>query len=176
MRISDTLRLLFAAILAAAFVFGCGGSDQSESDTEPVESSEELTFEQQIEIELNDVLDRTRYQDKSGLWEHEFEYLHDEMTFDEYVGNGRVAMANTDTVEHLEVKRITRYEPDSAVAEVVVYFRGYSGKQTGLDDEITIYRQGDRWIKPTLSTYEKQAAYDSLIQQAIEAAEQEAGN
>lgn len=178
MRISD-IRRLFVVLLAAAAitVAGCGGEggDSDVATDEPAPAgADSLTFEEELELQMNAVLDRLRYGDKSGLWENEFEYLREEHTFDKYLTERHVAWAEADTLKYLEIEDLKRFGDDSAVAEVVVHFEN-KGNETLREDTLTVYYHNGRWIKPTISSYKGQASFDSLRQAAIEAAEREAG-
>lgn len=166
---------MFSAAVMCLLGWGCSGGDQAqEPGPSRATSGDSLTFEKQIEQQINLVMDRLRYDDRSGLWENELEYFYDEMTFDEYLKIGRISNASADTLEFIEVRKITEF-PDSLVLSVGVHFRGPSGRESILSDQMTMYRKEGRWVKPTLSHWQGQAAFDSVRQEAIDAATREAG-
>jgi len=171
MRISNASRRLLIAVLGALlFIWGCGNDADPPAD--PVES-DSLTIEKEIEAVLNTPLDRLRLGDKSGLWENEFEYLHDRETFDRYVTRGEISYANADTLSYVEVTSVVRFPTDSALAGVVVHFEGPTGMKSTIEDQVIVYSQDGRWIKPTVSVIRQQLMYDSLRNEAIKAAERE---
>jgi len=132
---------------------------------------------QLIEDELSEEIARLRLGDKSGLWENEFGYLHDEMDFDDYRQTGQVNWAQADTIEFLDVQSVA-IESDSLSAEVgvEVTFKPPSGKEHSLVDTITVYYTRGRWIKPTVSTREMQDEYEDLVRAADSAAKAEASH
>lgn len=175
MKVSKRYRFLVLFVLVALVaVLGCGGDDQTETvaDTKPAEDT--LPFARVLEKQFNQTLDRLRYGDRSGLWENEFPFLREEMTFDLYVQDRQIRFANADSLTFLEVRHVDKFDMDSAVCEVTFHFEGLSGKKHFADQEFTVYYYQGKWIKPTISSYAQQAHVDSLMQEAIKAAEREA--
>lgn len=177
--------MLAVALLFGIFLTGCGGDDtgtekavdkggSAASTTDTLRQYDTTTVEGAIAKSLNDAMDRLRYDDKSGLWENEFSYLHDGEDFDFYMRRRQIFNARADSITFLEVRSVEEIEGDSARVDVRVHFLGPSGTPTHLDDEIIVYRHNERWIKPTVSVYEQQAMYDSIRQEAIDAARREA--
>ena len=164
-------RLLLLTVLAAALTWGCGGGDKTDTRLADVDTA---SIEKKFERQINYVMERLRYDDKSAMWENEFEYLHAEMTFDDYLTRKVIAYAAADSVDHVEVKNVDEFK-DSALARVVVHFKGLSGRESAISDTIVMYHHDGRWLKPTYSTSSKQLAFDSVRQAAIKAAEREAG-
>ena len=115
------------AVAAWLMVWGCGEKKEPEGDQ--MASADTLSFEKQLEQDINRVMDRLKYDDRSGLWENEFEYLREERTFDDYLKQPSVSRAKADTLEWVEVHSATRYG-DSAVAKVTVHFKGLSGAES----------------------------------------------
>lgn len=171
MRTSNLIgRLLLLLVIAAALSWGCN-SDKPDTDTAAVDT---LSIEKQLERQINLVMERLKYDDKSAMWENEFEYLHEELTFDEYLQTRGVSQAAADSLSHVEVTSVQEFK-DSAIARVVVHFKGFSGRESAVNDTITLYYHDGRWIKPTMSTWSRQMSFDSLRQAAIDQAEREAG-
>lgn len=177
--------MLTVASVVGIFLAGCGGDDTGTkeaiveggsvaSTTDTLRQYDTTTVEGAIAKALNDAMDRLRYDDKSGLWENEFSYLHDGEDFDFYMRRRQIFNARADSITYLEVRNVQEFEDDSAAVEVRVHFLGPSGTPTHLDDNIIVYRHNERWIKPTVSVYEQQAMYDSIRQEAIDAARREA--
>jgi len=166
-------RLAFAGALLA--LVGCGGqSDTDTADSAAAAGADSLTLDKQLEVQMNAVFDRLRYDDKSGLWENEFEYLREERTFDDYVTQPYIANASADSLVRIEVTSVERLG-DSAVARVLVHFDN-AGRKSVIDDKVTLYWHQGKWIKPTISRLKDQAAFDSVRNAAIEAAKKESGN
>ena len=123
---------------------------------------------------LNLTMDRLRYSDKSHIYELEFPYYREVFTFDQFLQNSRIRGANADTLEFVDIVKLSMYEPDSAVAYVEVHFRGPSGKETVLKgDSLTFYWFGGNWVRPTISTYGGQRQHDVIRQRADSAAQAE---
>ena len=180
MRICDSTRLLFIVLLGLLMaVWGCGGgSDTDTGSTDTTAAAPpDTSVEGIVSTMLNDAVERAGYGDVSGLWDNEFNYLHEQETYDFYVKRGQVTWAGStaDTVQRIEVLSVTPFDQDSALVGVVVHFKGPSGKETELDQDLVIYRQDGRWIKPTISAIALQVNYDSIRNEAIRAAEREAG-
>ena len=127
-----------------------------------------------IEQQLNDVLTRLRYGDKSGLYENEFDYFTDETTFDKYLEMGQIRWANADTLAFLEVRDIEYFDHDSALVKVTVHFENATGHKSFLDDKIILYYHNGRWIKPTVTVIDLQVDYEEKIRVADSAAAAEA--
>ncbi len=172
MRISSLpRRLAFLAALAAVLTWGCGGDEKPDTRSADADTA---SIEGQIERQINIVMERLKYDDKSAMWENEFEYLHEELTFDDYLKKKAVSHAAADSLSRVEVTSVQELK-DSAIVRVVVHFKGLSGRESAVNDTITMYRHDGRWIKPTFSTFARQMAFDSLRQVAIDQAEKEAG-
>ncbi|MCH9023826.1 MAG: hypothetical protein IH931_00700 [candidate division Zixibacteria bacterium] len=157
-------------------VLGCG---ENKETTQKVESTEQNPAtpegkEKLFEDILNKTMDRLRYRDKSYIYELEFPYYREENTFDKFLENGKIRGAKADTLEFVDIVKLSMYEPDSAVAYVEVHFKGPTGKETILKgDSLTFYWYGDKWIRPTISTYDAQHQLDDIRQRADSAAQAE---
>ena len=176
MRVCSLYRLLLAALIAVVVgLAGCGGGEEAETPSQAEGAADDsLPFDKQIEAHLNRTIDRLRYGDRSGLWEDEFEYIHQDWTFSQYLDNRNVRFANADSLKFIEVRKVERYDMDSAVAKVTFHFEGPTGKINYVDQVFSLYYHNGRWIKPTISSYTQQAAIDSVREEAIKAAQEEA--
>jgi hypothetical protein len=170
-------------LLLVAFIFvavaSCGQkAEQGETmpdSTAVASEADTLSSEiKAIEKSLNETIARLRYGDKSALYENEFEYFTDEVTYDEYLEKAEIRWASADTIQYLEVKDIDFFDKDSAIVYLTVHFEGPSGKKTYLDDQIVIYYHKGRWIKPTVTTIDLQLDYEAKIRAADSAAAAEA--
>ncbi|MCK4632248.1 MAG: hypothetical protein KAT79_03195 [candidate division Zixibacteria bacterium] len=184
-------RALFVIVGAVLLgLFGCGQRQSDSTDTPTVDTTaivaidssvadtvsqpEELSADGLAAQEvLREVLTRLKYGDKSGLYENEFEYLTDEMTFDEYLELAPVLNANADTLVSVEVVAFEPSEENSALVTYIVHFKGPSGNESELGDVIRMFKYQGRWIKPTVSVWQNQKEYDDIIRQAEEAADEE---
>jgi len=161
---SSIILLVISGLLLVAA--GCSGESQ-QSDTASVEKpglavkAEPVTVRDTIEVVLNEVIDRVRYGDKSGMYYNEFEYLRQTMGFDEYLKQPAVHYAKTDTLKFLEVLDLNMYDHDSADVVLNVRSEGPSGIPSKVQDTLIVFYYNDRWIKPTLSNMKKQLEWEA---------------
>ena len=164
-RICSAIFLLIVSGVLLA-VAGCSGESQ-QTDTTAVEETglaakaEPVTVRDTIEVALNEVIDRVRYGDKSGMYYNEFEYLRENMGFDEYLKQRAVHYAKTDTLKFLEVLDLKMYGHDSADVVLNVHSEGPSGIPSKVQDTLIVFYHNDRWIKPTVSTMKKQLEWEA---------------
>lgn len=177
----NTMKRIFELLLSVFFVIAMTVScskqaDQSTGDKAAGDKPANAALADSLSLALNEPWARLRYGDKSGFYENEFDYLTEDTTFDDYLKFPQISYASGDTLESLEVVSVERMG-DSAVVNVTVHFKGPSGKETQLYDQIfTVYWYNNRWIKPTVSKYELEMKYQDLIHKADSAAAAEAGN
>ena len=117
---------------------------------------------------IEDVMARLRYGDKSGLYENEFPYFHENETFDDYLKHGEVSWANADSLDHIEIQDIIFYGRDSAWIDAMFHAITADGKIEPSYIRLQAYYQEGHWIKPYMSQYQAQVDYDKLIRQADE--------
>jgi len=147
-------------------VAGCSGESQqsdtaSVQETELAAKAEPVTVRDTVELVLNEVIDRVRYGDKSGMYYNEFEYLRETMGFDEYLRLRQVHYAKTDTLKFIEVLDLLMYDHDSADVVLNVHSEGLSGIASKVRDTITVFYYHDRWIKPTASNMKEQLKWEA---------------
>jgi hypothetical protein len=176
---SFNLQRLFNPVLLVLFfiTWGCGSNSDKNgdavSDTTTVAA---MTEDDKLEAIMNEAMTRLRYKDKSYIYEMEFSSYREEHTFDEYLQETKIKTAQADSLEYVDVITVTYFGQDSAKATVKVHFRGPTGQETILpDQEITFYRDQDRWIKPTLSKIDAQRQYVEIKEKAKSAAKSESG-
>lgn len=114
---------------------------------------------------LEDPLVRLAYGDKSGLWENEYEYLHEQETFDDYIKHGEISWANVDSLLRLEITDIIFFD-DSLALEVNFVFLDANGNDKSSPAQLFLYRHHDRWIKPYMTSLWRQQEYEKLVRQA----------
>lgn len=119
-----------------------------------------------LEYYINDALIRLRYNDKSGLYENEFRYYTDEISFDAYLQAGQLQKVNADTLDHVTVLNVTKLPGDSVLVGVEVVFEGKNGNYPSLTDSIVMYYADGRWKKPTVSFIVPQRDYEKIVEQA----------
>ncbi|MFQ5452915.1 MAG: hypothetical protein ACE5D6_01855 [Candidatus Zixiibacteriota bacterium] len=178
-KICSNMKLVL--VLSFTLIYGCDSESNRNSqddlavgDTSTVQV--EMTVRDTIENVLNEAMTRLHYGDKSGLYENEFIYYKNMATFDEYLKTGQMAYAEAESLTFVEIVDLTLFDHDSAEANVTVHFKGASGKEHHLYDQmVTVYYHRSRWIKPSVSVIEQQVEYDNLIRQADSAAAAEAG-
>jgi len=159
-------------VLIAA-VFGCYGCSTDDSSSSG--SADRKADVQQIKDALDETIVRLRYGDKSVLYEQEFAYVKDGLTYDEYLERNEIKRMNVDTVAAFVVKDAAFLPGDSALVDVDVVFVGPLGDTTHFPQTWHMYRYNDRWIRPTLSTREGQDYWDERRRVADSAAEAEKG-
>lgn len=169
---SIIVKLVCLAVVCCALLSSCS-SENTTDEVEPVAGSLSSPEDAELAALLNDALVRLSYEDYSGLYELEFDYFLDEYDFDHYVQRADVMWIHMDSLDHLDVHSITRFDDDSALAVVDYVFNSAAGGQTRLPDRFTIFRSNDRWVKPTITRLHLQEDYDRLIRDAEAAAEEE---
>lgn len=168
------LRNLLILIGLFVFLMSCQSdkSDKSEQTGIAVEEGHEKDIED-IQAMLTEAITRWRYGDKAVLYENEFEYLRYEMTFDEYLKNRVVEIAEADTVVALNVISAIFYDHDSADCDVEIVFRGPAEIETYDTQMYRQYHSSGRWIRPYISRPEKQREFEKNKRIADSAAEAE---
>jgi hypothetical protein len=168
-------------LLAALIAFGCGErADQPASDDASTSAADDrLAGKSQewrdIQAMLDEVITRWRYRDKTVLYDLEFEYIRDQFTYDEYHDIPQIKHVHADTVYSLELLSLTLFdEGDSARGDVLATLISTGGDTIEVTDNYPFYYRDGRWIRPTIGSYIVQRDYDSLQQEAIEAARREA--
>lgn len=173
-RFSLILFLVLFFLGAPQVMVGCSSEKEAENDNSAQTSTSAMTKDDQIEAIMNEAMDRLRYKDKSFIYENEFRYYRDKFTFDDYLKERRIASAQADTLEFIDVLNVTYFGEDSAKADVEVHFKGPSGKETIRPEKgVTLYWHEGKWIKPTVSNVIAQKEYDDIIEKAKSASESE---
>jgi hypothetical protein len=183
MRLRNVVALCLVAILQ-----GCGQEEPvvqtvAQSSSQPALSSRQVpkvTLPEgqdapewrEVQKVLEEPLVRLAYGDRTGLWENEFEYLHEQETFDQYIQHGEIQWANVDSLLRVEIQEITFFE-DSANLHVNFVFLDAAGNENSSLSPMQLYRHKGRWIKPYLSSPERQHDYDDLIRRAKEDSEED---
>ena len=168
--------LTFISFSLFLLILSCSSKTDSDSntDTTAVTDSTALTEDDNIEQIMNEAMDRLSDRDKSFLYENEFAYYREKFTFDDYVRERKIAAAQADTLDYIDVKTVTYFGRDSAMVNVEVRFKGPTGKETVLEENgVTLYWHEGRWIKPTVSNVVAQREYDDIIEKAKAASESE---
>lgn len=158
---------LAAMIAVAALWAGCSSDD--ETATRRTDANRDAD-EQQIRAILHKTARRWHYADVAVLYEQEFEYLLNDMTYDEYIDHQKIKNLEADTVEDFVVKDIEFFEGDSAHVAVDVVFVGPTGDTTRLPQSWTMFLHRGRWIRPSLSGPQGQANWENLRREADSAA------
>jgi len=174
---SFNLQRFLDFVLLVLFVMTCGCSSNSGKNGDTISdtvSIAAMTEDDKIEAIMNEAMDRLRYKDKSFLYENEFAYYREKFTFDDYLKERKIASAQADTLEYINVISVTYFGQDSAKADVEVHFKGPSGKETVLQEiGVPLYWHEGKWIKPTVSNVIAQHEYDEIIERAKAASESE---
>lgn len=165
---------LVVLTLVLALVLGITACSSDSEKTESVVSVQERD-RQEIESTLEETAGRWRYGDKAILYEQEFEYLRAIMSYDEYLENDRIKRLESDTVRAFDVKDVVFFGRDSASVSVDVVFVGPTGDTTHFPQQWVMYYHQDRWIRPSLSSFQNQKLFEEQRRQADSAAAAEEG-
>lgn len=155
---------------AAMAYLSCSGDKPEQTDA-AVKTDSVL-----IQEALQNSVERWRYGDKAALYDMEFEYYQEAVTYDEYLEDRKIARLQADSVEAMEVYSVNLFEGDSALVRARVIFVGPSGKKTQFDEGIWyhMYFHRGRWIFPTVSTRVEQREWEQIKLAADSAARMEA--
>jgi hypothetical protein len=160
-----------AIVCCSLAVFACGCGSKQDAPSADGKSDEQL-----IQEALTEAITRWHYGDRAALYDNEFEYLQERVTFDRYLTFGELSL-DADTVEGINAKAIQLFGRDSALVDAEIVFKGPTGKITLLRDATTkymLYYHRGRWIRPTMSRFELQQQYEHSRHAADSAAEAEA--
>ena len=169
-------KIILSIALLTLLLLGCGESKETTQKVETVDQNPATPEgkEKLFEDILNNSMDHLRYKDKSYIYELEFPYYREENTFDSFLVNPRIRGAKADTLEFVDIVKLSMYEPDSAVAYVEVHFKGPTGEETIYKgDSLTFYWYAGKWLRPTVSTYDAQRQIDDIKRTADSAAQAE---
>lgn len=178
--------VLLGGMILLSTVAGCGGGEEAEVTPapKPVVTTEEapaslvrmadvpgVTGERAddwaaIHAVVDEVITRLSYGDKSGLWENEFEYLHAQENFDDYLKRGEVGWANTTGLNYVEIVDILFFGQDSALVETEFHFANDQAMDEGQPMPLVAYYRNGRWIRPYVATIPHQVEYEVLMKQA----------
>ncbi|MDZ4722942.1 MAG: hypothetical protein SGI97_03415 [candidate division Zixibacteria bacterium] len=165
-------RVRFSLILACAgLITGC--SDKSEKQEDQANADSSLSDKEQIQATFTEAIERLRYNDKSVLFDNEFEYIQEHFTLDDYIAFPQIVSAEADSTDSMVVSDVTIYGRDSADVSIVVVMKGPSGNITRFPTVNRVYHHRGRWIQPTVGTIDGQLKYDSLQYASDSAAEAE---
>jgi hypothetical protein len=149
-----------------AVLTGCGNSDTTTADAPADDRA-------LIQESLSEIITRWHYGDLAGLYDNEFSYLQDRMTFDDYIKT-REMQLDADTVEGIVAKEFKFFGRDSADVGAEITFKGPKGKISVQRDTYRMYFYRGRWIRPTLSLYATELEYQNMRRAYDSAAEAEA--
>jgi len=169
--------LLFFGTAIFIIVIGCGNDSKNNTDdisAAVTDTGQSLSQNDELEALMNEAMDRLRYQDKTFIYENEFRYYRDKFTYDDYLKERAISLANADTLEHIDVINSTFFGKDSVKLDVDVIFKGPSGKKTvKRENGLTLYWHEGKWIKPTVSNIIAQKEYEDIIEKAKSASQSE---
>ncbi len=149
----------FVVILAFGLVIGCSSEEPKEDTAGAVDRTGTTgsgAGVEAIQESLNEVVARWHSGDKAVLYDNEFPYLRDDLTFEDYLENEQVQRLEADSLAAMKVKDVQFFGEDSAAVDIDVIFVGPLGDTSRLDNKYTMYYYGGRWLRPTLSEFVKQ--------------------
>ncbi|HOP06160.1 MAG TPA: hypothetical protein PLF13_02610 [candidate division Zixibacteria bacterium] len=176
------MRTFSAIIIIAALLMGGCGKDQTSVETsQPIVSETQASRPvpyvrlpegehpqdwEDIRVALEDALVRMAYDDKTGLWENEFPYLHERETIDKYLKRGEITWANVDSLIGVEILSITiSADTASLLTDFVLLSPDGSSQKSPMPMEMFKYNGG--WRKPYVSDLLHQREYDEWVRQSI---------
>lgn len=119
-----------------------------------------------VQATLTEVARRLHYNDLAVLYDLEFEYLQDEVTFDEYLKFPQTRALRNDTIEAITVREIAFLGNDTAIVRVEAMFVGPTGDTSLGDDVYRMFLHRGRWIHPTVSNPGRQIKYENVMRAA----------
>jgi len=155
---------------AAMAYLSCSGDEPDQSEA-AVKTDSVL-----IQEALQNSVERWRYGDKAALYDMEFEYYQEQVTYDDYLEDQAISRLQADSLEAMEVYSVKLFARDSAYVRARVIFVGPSGKKSQYNEGIPyrMYFHRGRWIFPTLSTSSGQREWEQIKVTADSAARMEA--
>lgn len=164
---------LFSYILAVVLLLaaGCGTEQKSDSKTEISKAAETAgasNDRERIRQALTEMIDRVKEGDKTVLYENEFTYFTDSVSLSAYMEIPRVIDYAYDTLHGIAVDTIKLMD-DSALVMARIIYRSVGGGEIERIYPIKVYRSGERWIKPYLSNYMREAEYLEAVKAYREA-------
>ncbi len=174
MTIGKIGRFSFILVMfGAASLIGCGGDKKETNTRSDTTTGGVVTDSAQIQQVLDETLARWKRRDMAVLYDQEFEYFQDKISFDEYLQQEMIRKIEADSVVSLTAKKVTLFSRDSARVSIDAYLVGVTGTEYHYPDEFTMYFHRGRWIRPTMAIPAQQWQYDSLKRVADSAAEAE---
>lgn len=168
---------VFFLLLIFVLVLGCGkSSDDGTNGTEDTVTTAAMTEDEKLEALINETMQRLKYKEKSFIYDMEFSYYRDQVSFDSFLQLPKIKNAQADSLEFVDVISVEYFGEDSAKALAEIHFVGPTGHESVLKNQpVVFYRVDGRWIKPTISTIDGQKKYDEIIEKAKSAAKSEKG-
>jgi len=150
-------KYFFAIAAIMALIASCGQKDSSKSSGSQIASSDE----EQVRHDIIEFFERMREGDKTALYEHEHEYYKIEHSLNEYYTFEQIMVYQYDTMKAITVDSVS-IMADTAIAYIKVTYELRAGGETTQGYPVKMYRQGGRWIKPSMSYYGLQAEYEAF--------------
>lgn len=148
---------LFGVAAIAALMIACAQKDSAKSSRGFVAGSDE----EQVRHDIIEFFERMREGDKTVLYEHEHEYYKVEHSLNEYYTFEQIMVYQYDTMKAITVDSVS-ITADTAIAYIRIQYELRSGGETTQGYPVRMYREGGRWIKPSLSYYKLQAEYEAF--------------
>jgi len=172
-------------IIIVSISLSCGdqktGSDKSgdqnlssaENTAPPIDRSA-MTEEEKITADLIEMIERLAEGDKSVLYENEFNYYQDEVSFTEYWKIYKVYYYQYDTLRTIEVDSVMILGDSAHVYAKLIYESKAGGRAEDAYNFWTYKLTGEKWIKPYISVLGANREIEYL--EEIRRYEEEAGN
>lgn len=169
---STFITLVLLVLCLAGLFAGCSSDEPAEQTTPDPASLSDSAKIAMMQATMTEAITRWRYGDKSVLYENEFPYMRQRLTYDEYLQVPQIANVRADTIMALNILDADILE-DSAWVDVEVIIVNSLGDTNKLYDRYPMYYYADRWIRPTLSGWHQQMEFDDIRRRADSAAQAE---
>jgi hypothetical protein len=160
---------LLIILVSLLLIFGCGEEQQIETNTD---TTTVQTDEEQIKAALTELIERVKEGDKTVLYENEFTYYTDSVSLSEYMEIHKVLDYKYDTLYGIAFDSIIVMDDSAVIAARIIYKSPGSG-QTERRYPLKAYRSGEKWVRPYLSNYAREAEYLERVRAYQEAIKNE---
>jgi len=155
--------LKMTAGLVAAVIFLALAACQNEKAVDPTKS---LLMEKTQKL-----FTRIKVRDYAAIWENEFPYLREDSPREEYLQNDYMKWYKPDTLMAIQIDSATTWEDSAYVHMALEWLLSDSSFKT---DTIRLrwHYSMEEWIKPTISTLNRQLEFEEELRMYWEAVEQ----
>lgn len=148
---------MFGAAIVIALAISCSNKEATKTSAQFTAGSDE----EQVRHDIIEFFERMREGDKTVLYEHEHEYYKKEWSLNDYYTFEQIMVYQYDTMKTITVDSVN-ITADTALAYIRITYELRAGGETSQSYPVRMYREGGRWIKPSMSYYKLQAEYEAF--------------